>query len=214
MGNRKFFSLQYKVLLFSLVIIIIPISILGIISFVKSSQILEQKISQSNLNTVKQIGNNIEFIVQSIGDTSLYLIQNEDVRGYLKLSGSESPDHISGKEIKITTDMLQLMTPKIFINSIYIKGFNNFVLNTAGTENVISETTMNNVLKLNGDGLWYLDRVINYNKKLINVYSMAKVINDVDDITKKLGILKINIDESAFYNIYKIRSLEKAMIFS
>lgn len=173
MSKSRFFSLQYKVLIFSFVIIIIPITILGMISFVKSSQILEQKISQSNLNTVKQIGNNIEFIVQNIRDTSLYLIQNEDVREYLKLHGNESPDHISGKEIKITTDLLQLMSPKIFINSIYIKGFNGYVLNTAGTKNIINEATIDNALKLKGGCMWYLDKVTNYNDKPVNVYSMA-----------------------------------------
>lgn len=109
----------------------------------------------------------------------------------------------SGKETKITTDLMQLILPKVFINSIYIKGFNNHVLNTASTKNIIGEDTVNKALQLRGGCMWYLDKVINYNDKPTNVFSMVRVINDIDNIANKLAILKINIDENAFYNIYK-----------
>ncbi len=209
MRKKRFFSLQYKVLLFSFVIIIIPITILGIISFEKSSQILQQKIGISNMNTVKQIGNNIEFVVRNIQDTSAYLIQNEDVREFMKLRGDEPAEVISRKKIKIETDLMQLMTSKIFINSIYIKGFNNFELNTAGTKNEIDENILKEALHLRGGSMWYLDRVINYNNRPTDVFSMVRIINDIANITNKLAILKININENAFSNIYKDKIIGK-----
>jgi two-component system sensor histidine kinase YesM len=209
MSKKRFFSLQYKVLLFSFVIIIIPITVLGIISFVKSSQILQQKIAISNMNTVKQIGNNIEFVVKNIGDTSLYLIQNEDVRDFLKLRPDEPTDNISKKKIKIETDLMQLLASKSFVNSIYIKGFNNYELNTAGTRNEIDEATIDKVSSLRGKPMWYINTVLNYNDKTSNVFSMIRIINDVANVSNKLAILKINMGENAFFNIYKDKIIGK-----
>lgn len=209
MRRKRFFSLQYKVLLFSFVIIIIPISILGIISFVRSSQILQQKIAISNMNTVKQIGNNIEFIVQNVGDTSLYLIQNEDVRDFFKLKRDEPVDVITKKKIKIETDIMQLLASKSFVSSIYIKGFNNYELNTAGTQNEIDQTTIDKVSNLRGRSMWYLNKVTNYNNKATNVFSMIRIINDVANVSNKLAVLKINIEENAFFNIYKDKIIGK-----
>ncbi|AEY64631.1 sensor histidine kinase [Clostridium sp. BNL1100] len=209
MGKKRFFSLQYKVLLFSFIIIIIPITVLGIISFVKSSQILQQKLAISNMNTVKQIGNNIEFIVENIGDTSLYLIQNEDVREFLKLRSDEPTEIITKKKIKIETDLMQLLASKSFVNSIYIKGFNNFELNTAGTRNEIDSTTIDKVSGLRGKSMWYINKVVNYNDKSTNVFSMIRIINDVANVSSKLAILKINIEENAFFNIYKDKIIGK-----
>ncbi len=209
MRDKRFFSLQYKVLLFSSVIIIIPVIVLGIISFVKSSQILQEKVALSNMNTVKQIGNNIEFIVKNIGDTSLYLIQNEDVRDFLKLKGTESTEVISKKKIKIETDLMQLMASKSFVDSIYIKGFNNFELNTTGTMNVIEDETIEKASGLRGGTMWYLNKVINYNNKSTSVFSMVRIVNDIADVSNRLAILKINIGNNAFYNIYKDKILGK-----
>ncbi len=209
MGKKRFFSLQYKVLLFSFIIIIIPITILGIISFVKSSNILQQKIAISNMNTVKQIGNNIEFIVENIGDTSLYLIQNEDVREFLKLRSDEQSEIITKKKIKIETDLMQLLASKSFVNSIYIKGFNNFELNTAGTRNEIDSATIDKVSTLRGKSMWYINKVINYNDKTTNVFSMIRTVNDVANVSNKLAILKINLDENAFFDIYKDKIIGK-----
>lgn len=209
MAEKRFFSLQHKVLLFSCVIIIIPVIVLGIISFVKSSQILQEKVAISNVNTVKQIGNNIEYIVKNIGDTSLYLIQNEDVREFLKLRGNEPADVISKKKIKIETDLMQLMASKSFVDSIYIKGFNNFELNTTGTMNIIDANTIEKASGLRGGTMWYLNKVINYNNKSADVFSMVRIINDIADVSNKLAVLKINIGNNAFYNIYKDKILGK-----
>jgi len=72
----------YKILIFSLIIIIIPIPTIEVFSYRQSSKIVQQKVSISNLNTVKQVGERIEFIFQDAHDLSLFLIQNEEVRSF------------------------------------------------------------------------------------------------------------------------------------
>ncbi|MFO7161383.1 MAG: sensor histidine kinase, partial [[Clostridium] cellulosi] len=173
MRKKRFFPLQIKILLLSLFVVIIPITTFGIISFNQTSQIMQQKISLSNMNTVEQIGNNIEFIVQNVHDISLYLIQNENVRTYFHLQGNESIDTIYHNKLKIESDLQQLISPKIFIDSIYIKGVNNLELNTADHRNELSPNTVSRSAELYGKPIWYLDTVYDYKNRPIKVLSMV-----------------------------------------
>ncbi|MEG6572894.1 sensor histidine kinase [[Clostridium] cellulosi] len=201
--KKRFFPLQIKILLLSLFVVIIPITTFGIISFNQTSQIMQQKISLSNMNTVEQIGNNIEFIVQNVHDISLYLIQNENVRTYFHLQGNESIDTIYHNKLKIESDLQQLISPKIFIDSIYIKGVNNLELNTADHRNELSPNTVSRSAELYGKPIWYLDTVYDYKNRPIKVFSMVRSIYDTSNITRKLAVMKINVNADAFYNIYK-----------
>lgn len=201
--KKRFFPLQVKILLLSLFVVIIPITTLGIISFNQTSQIMQQKISLSNMNTVEQIGNNIEFIMQNVRDISLYLIQNENVRTYFYLQGNESPDTIYQKKLKIENDLQQLISPKISIDSIYIKGVNNLELNTKDHRNELSPQTIRQSAELHGSPIWYLDTVYDYKNRPIKVLSMVRSIFDTSNITRKLAVMKININADAFYEIYK-----------
>lgn len=203
MKREKFFPLQFKILLFSLIVIIIPITTMGIISFEKSSAVLQEKISLSNMNTVEQIGSNIEFIVQNVQDISMYLIQNVDLRNYLNLNENESNAVVIKDRLKIENGLLELISPKVFINSIYIKGFNNLEINTNNATNYISQENMEKSLSLLGGPMWYLDDVYDYNRRPTHVYSMVRSIYDINNITRKMAVMKINVDENAFYNIYK-----------
>lgn len=203
MRKKRFFPLQIKILLLSLFVVIIPITTFGIISFNQTSQIMQQKISLSNMNTVEQIGNNIEFIVQNVHDISLYLIQNENVRTYFHLQGNESIDTIYHNKLKIESDLQQLISPKIFIDSIYIKGVNNLELNTADHRNELSPNTVSRSAELYGKPIWYLDTVYDYKNRPIKVLSMVRSIYDTSNITRKLAVMKINVNADAFYNIYK-----------
>lgn len=201
--KKRFFPLQIKILLLSLFVVIIPITTLGIISLNQTSQIMQQKISLSNMNTVEQIGDNIEFIVQNVHDISLYLIQNENVRTYFNLRENESLDTIYHNKLKIENDLEQLISPKIFIDSIYIKGVNNLELNTEDHRNDLGSETVRRSAELYGKPFWYLDTVYDYKNRPIKVLSMVRSIYDTSNITRKLAVMKINVNADAFYNIYK-----------
>ena len=203
MKKKRFFPLQIKILLLSLFVVIIPITTLGIISLNQTSQIMQQKISLSNMNTVEQIGDNIEFIVQNVHDISLYLIQNENVRTYFNLRENESLDTIYHNKLKIENDLEQLISPKIFIDSIYIKGVNNLELNTEDHRNDLGSETVRRSAELYGKPFWYLDTVYDYKNRPIKVLSMVRSIYDTSNITRKLAVMKINVNADAFYNIYK-----------
>lgn len=88
--KRCFFSLKYEVLVFSIALMVVPLLVLGVLAYVKSSEIIMQKVGISNSHTVNQVGKNIEMITNDIHKISLYIIQNHDLREYLKLDGTNS----------------------------------------------------------------------------------------------------------------------------
>ena len=207
--KNRFFSLQYKILIFSFIVIIIPILIIGIFSFIQSSKIIQQKVSISNLNTVTQIGERIEFIFQDTHDMSLFLIQNEDVRSFFKLENNNEEGNISAKKMNLERSLLYLISSKAYINSIYFKGFNGISMDTKNASNPIDEEAERQIINLKGGYVWDIGKIINYDGSSTNVFSMIRVINDIYEITNNLAIMKINISEDSLSRIYSSEFSDK-----
>ena len=201
--QKKFFSLQYKVFLFSLILIAIPLLIVGTVSYIKSAEIIQKKVSQSNLNTVRQIAANIELILQDVHNTSLHLFQNDQIRTFLKLSENAPYKEIQKYNIKAQESLMYLLCSKKYIHSIYIKGFNGITIDTKGILYQIDKHIEKKILELKGGYLWITDKLVNSNYTTTDVFSLKRVINDIDNITARLATLSINIDEKQISNIYK-----------
>ena len=198
--KRKFFSLQYKILLFSFFLILVPILTLGIFSYKESLEIVQQKVSVSNLNTVKQVGERIEFIFQDAHDMSLFLIQSDDVREFFKLEKGNS--EIDTKTIKLNNYLIYLLSSKPYIYSIYFKGFNGLSMDTKSASNPIDGDMENEIIALRGGFIWNIGEIINFDGTSTNVFSMIRVVNDMNNTPNKLAIMKININEKELANIY------------
>jgi two-component system sensor histidine kinase YesM len=201
--QSKFISLQYKVLFYSIILIIIPLVSVGAISYVKSSQIIQHKVSISNLHTVSQVGNNIEYILQDIHDISLYIIQNDEIRDFLKLSNESDEKTIREKKITLDRTLMYLVSSKKYINSIYIKGFNGVTLDTKGIVNQLDSETVEKIHELKGAYIWIYNKITGYDNVTIDAISLVRILRDINNINSNLGILKINIDEKAIADIYR-----------
>ncbi|MCX7709849.1 MAG: sensor histidine kinase [Clostridia bacterium] len=209
MFKNSFFSLKNKVLIFSIALMIIPLVSLGIIAYTKSSEIIKQKVSLSNYYTVSQIGNNIELITRDIRDTSLYLIQDKDVRDFLKMSGSEPGDVIGMQKERVSETLKQLMISKPLIYSTYLKSYQGMSIDEKGVNNKIDKETEKRVLDLKGGYIWTYNTIIDYYNKPIQVFSLIRAFNDINNITNKLGILKIDLRMDAIYNSFKNNTIGK-----
>lgn len=197
----RFFSLQYKILIFSLILILIPLLTVGIISYIKSSEIITKKVSASNLNTVRQIGSNIEFVIQDVHDSSLYLLQNNEIRNFMSSSSDKVPD--DAQKNRIYQSLMYLLASKKYVHSIYIQGFNGVTIDTRSAFNQIDDATIKKASELKGRYIWTTGELTNYDYTKTNVFSLIRVMNDVNNITHSFAVLKINISENAITNIYK-----------
>lgn len=205
--KKKFFSLQYKILLFSFFLILVPILTLGIFSYKESLEIVQQKVSVSNLNTVKQVGERIEFIFQDAHDMSLFLIQSNDVREFFKLEKGNS--EIDTKTIKLNNYLIYLLSSKPYIYSIYFKGFNGLSMDTKSASNPMDSEIENEIIALKGGFIWNIGKIINFDGSSTNVFSMIRVVNDMNNTPNKLAIMKININEKELANIYSDDTMGK-----
>jgi two-component system sensor histidine kinase YesM len=205
---KRFFSIQRKVLLFTLLIVILPILILGLTSYLKSSELIQQKVSISNLNTVGQIGSNIEFILKDTYDLSLFFIQDPGIRGLLLAKGSETEDEIEKKKIVANSTLAYFLGAKPYIHSINVVGFNNFTISTSSGID-FNPTDSEQLFKLKGKRTWNIQSVLNKDKSAVTVFSLDRVINDINNVNNKLGILRINISADAISDIYRNKNLTK-----
>lgn len=203
MVRRKFFSLQYKLMFALLGILLLLMFIFGTFSYLQSSQTLKEKVSLSNLYTVSQIGRNIEFIVQDVHATSLYMIQDANIRHYLKEIGQMSESAREEETQKMIESLMVLLGSKPFIQSIYFQTATGIAIDTSGTKQQIDSAMTERVSDLRGRFIWYGNRILDYSDKTINVLSMARDYNDINDTKQKMALLQINVNEDYIANLYR-----------
>lgn len=76
------FSLRRKLSAIILVSILIPLLLLGLFSFTVSSKVTEEKTKQSGIDTLKQMSDNLDFIIQDVENMSLFLIGQNDIQQF------------------------------------------------------------------------------------------------------------------------------------
>lgn len=186
-----------------------PILTLGIFSYNESSKIVQQKVSISNLNTVRQVGERIEFIFQDIHDSSLFLIQNDHVREFFILENEKDNVSIKSRIIQLNKELMYLISSKPYIYSIYFKGFNGVSTDTKNASNLIDAEKEAEIIQLKGGYVWNIGEVINYDGTSTNVFSLIRVINDMYNLPNRLALLKININEEELTKIYSTKIMGK-----
>ncbi|WP_200859479.1 sensor histidine kinase [Ruminiclostridium cellobioparum] len=204
--NKHFFSLQYKFMTISVFIVIIPLLIVGGLSYIKSTSIIKERVSQSNFNTVKQIANNINFVFTDLQNSSVYLWQNKEFMGYLKLPENEVLNS-ENKLLSAQNSVNNFIVFKSNIYSIYVKGFNGLVFDSASAENTITGKQEGQLYALRGESMLISDMVKNYDNSRTAVISLLRLLKDLDDLSSNLAIIKLNISEEEISKIYQSKML-------
>lgn len=217
----KLFSLQYKIIIFSFLIAIIPITIVGSFSYIKSSAVIKEKVSLSNFNTVKQVAENINLNINNMKKSFLYLSQNEVLVNVLMRS--EEDIKISLNNCLYAQNALNnfiIFTPDIY--SIYIDGFNTLCYDTASAENNIDSSLKKRLVNNRGETILILDSLTNYDNSVIKVISFLKVLYDINNISKKLALnrgeeitnVKNVVENLNYYILIQIKRYENMIIFN
>lgn len=200
MRFSKFFSLQNKFIFISAINIIIPLILVVGLSYTKSIDLVQQQVSQSNLQTVEQVADNINMMFQDMKNSSVYLLQNEEFMNYLRLPEQEiknDPGHLLATQ-KFINNYLAFNTN---IHSIYLEAQNGIVFDSTSAENTISLQIRQQLEQLRGDGILMPDVITNYNGTQTRVFSYTKIIKDTHDLSVNLAVLKINLPESSVKNV-------------
>lgn len=194
---KRMFSLRYKILIFSLLMALVPILIVGSFSYTRSTNIVREQASRLNMETLKQTAYNIEFIVNDVRSISLNLISNNRLIDYLKYSERDAFQNNPSVQNLLGDYTLT----KNYIFSIYIQNLYGRGYDTRGAVHVIDEARLAELRNLEGKGIWALSTVKVGNKDL-NVLSFYRAIRDVNNIHQVRGYMQINLSLSQIRRLY------------
>lgn len=191
--SKKMFSLSYKVFLMAVLISLLPMMIVGMMLYSRSSDIVKKNESATKMNTLAHIGTNVETIVQYVDDLSVLLIQDDIVKEWLQ-STETAEDDSSLERLALERRLSLCVGNKHYISSISIEnleGKTAFV--GTGRKTQLRNDARKSADEQKGSLIWVTDfeewQSLNQNQKTI---SMVRSINDMNTL-KKIATMRIEI---------------------
>lgn len=124
-------NIRSELMLYTTSVIVIIIAIVGAISYNWTKEIIEIRVSESTVETLKQIDKNLYSMVGDAQDLSLFIISNRNIRNYLKLNKNESTK-INNTLPYLNEDLANLANSKSYISAINIYVDNGLSFETSG----------------------------------------------------------------------------------
>jgi Predicted signal transduction protein with a C-terminal ATPase domain len=188
-------------MLISLCIALIPLLLVGGFAYYQSTRIIERQVSQSNLNTVQQIADNVDGIFTSLDTFTMDLWRDDKLMNCLKLSR----DEVRNSPVYTLNAQNAVNEQAVFdtdISSVYIMGYNGLVFDTASSDNTVSGALKQRLTELRGGGLLMPDTVICFDGSPLKVISFLRVLKDDQDLARVLAIIKVNMPEEVISGVY------------
>jgi two-component system sensor histidine kinase YesM len=196
--------LKSEMTLSFIIVAIVIITSVELISFWWIKDMIETKVSETTVETLKQIDKNMNSIYGNSEDISKYTIANREVRRFLKLEEAEF-DQATGLLIRINEEYANLTNSKSFIAAINFFGKNNLKFESAGSSYVM-DVNEAPVIEVPEDGSYILTPTYRrYYGTLGEQYIMSfyRQIKDINNFQNQLGTLRIDISENVVNSIYK-----------
>ncbi len=196
---RKFRS---ELMLYFIVLFVILLSLVGWILYSWTKVSTEKMVSDSTVETLKQIDKNMHSILGYVQDVSLFIIANHDVRTFLKLT--DSPSEILMQRMY---ENISNLTGSAHFISINIYGDNGLKLETEGPSQDLSGGMIVNYEKRIPKSGYFLITPT-YHRSFQSagnqyVISYYRQINDINNFTRRLGLLRIDINENTINQLYR-----------
>ncbi|MDP4091325.1 MAG: sensor histidine kinase [Bacillota bacterium] len=199
-------SLKYELTLYITLVIVIILTAVGSISYRSNKRAVELRVSESTVENMKQIDKNFDYILGDIKDISLFVVSNNNIRNYTKLQKDET-DKISDTLLKLNEEFANLTNSKTYISAINVYGENGLNFETAGPSINLGGVNMSDYEKmLPKDGSFVITPTYKrYYPPMGSQYviSFYRQINDINNFARKLGILRIDLNENEISKIYK-----------
>ncbi|MGO4500123.1 sensor histidine kinase [Paenibacillus sp. 2RAB27] len=186
-------SLNRKLSLLILFAVVLPLLTMGTVSYRIATSVTEDKAKQAGMNTLKQMTDKLDFVIQDVENMSIFLIGQRDVQSYL---GKEESDINLYSQLVGT--LWNLSYSKKYIANITIipKNSNPALFTTTITNSGLApllqqyETTNKSAPKW-----WSPLYDIQTSDGLRKVISLVRPIRDFS-LFKTLGTLSFSLDQS------------------
>lgn len=204
--------LKFEMTLSFLLIVIIIITTAELINFWWIKDVIETRVSETTVETLKQIDKNMDSLFGNVEDISKYTLSNNEVRSLLKLTDRNSQE-ATELLIKLNEEYANLTNSKSFIAAINIYGKNKLKFESAGA------STTNDKKFVKGEELLGTSERLyavspTYKRSYYTlgdqyIISVYRQIKDINNLNRLLGFIRIDISEKIINEIYKEASVGK-----
>lgn len=199
-------KLSFKIPLIYFIVILITFVLSYTVLTKISSDSAQQKINQVSLQTITSIQTNVNFMIENVDNYSKMIFSDNNLQNLLRQGDVYSNLQA---QAKVSQYLYNLIQAEPVIDSVYIFD------NSGNSFSVGSQTPPTFSKKNVKEASWYKEAVSNNGKYILrlngsgafspnskeNFVSFIRLIRDIDN-TSTLGIMVINIPESAFVQSY------------
>lgn len=201
----KNLKLQAKLIILFLILTIIPFSVLGFLSYSKSSRVITSEVLGNSNQIVKQISDKIDYNMKELDKNTLLFVWNDRIQSILSSHFSqETLQKRKSNQMELESAMQTFLNTRLEIESVYIYRYDgdeyyidNSIYNQEVRKRIImkrSELT-SEAEKFNGKNDWI---TLNLDKELL---TGTRIIYDTINLNE-LGLLVINIQEKYVRDLY------------
>ncbi|MFY0758776.1 sensor histidine kinase [Metabacillus dongyingensis] len=197
----KDLSLKVKSILIFSIVVILPSATLGTLILVETNKVLKEQALDYTERKLETIDDNLTATIQDVEDISTYMIFSDEFRRYMTYSletiGNDGKQELE-EDLK-GFFVFHLMS-KNYINSITLEGINGDSLYMGEPIDANEKEWEKIAEKAAGKIQWTNSYSIDSHwSGEVDVISMFRVINDLNDINRKIGLVKIRLNEQALY---------------
>lgn len=190
--KKLFGSLQKTIFVGILVLIILPTTILGVISYSQYRRIITENARTMNLSNISQVASNIEGILKNIRNASLSFYQNEMVRDYLL---AVEQKEVEDAWYSLNQYVLNQISYEEYIYAVDFVRMDGQRYSSSSITEGLDGTTREQLLEKKGAAVFCTDiHVAAYGgPKSDELYGYARCIHDINDIGRPIGFQQIYI---------------------
>lgn len=195
---------QRLVISFGLVIVA-PLTIVGVVSYVQTSRIIEEEVSKSTFQTIKQTGSNIEYFLDNVRQALDAVYVNTEVQRIIQQNS------VGFEQAMVNYQTLSniLTNNKYYDTAIstkmYLAGYEDYRIfydgTTVYTDSLIQDTQWYKDTMSNTTGVyWMTTHIPREENSSTPVVSAVRILRRFDN-NKYAGIVVLNIREAHIRNI-------------
>lgn len=206
------FKLRYKIIALSLLMLIIPSLVLGILTLYVANSYSESNLKNLELMTTNKVASTMDYLFDEIDNLSLFLLANESLVSFMKNYSINESDSYSLDKRNVYNTFTYLMNTSKFADSIEIydiKG--NVLLYSRSHYQPLSKSEMADTIGLKGkyNTIMTLDNTSNS----VNQISLLRLMRNPNQLEQSLGFIKINVKMSALNSIINDDDQNKSNYF-
>ena len=181
--------------------------VVGAVSYMATRAIIERQVSEAAVVGLTQTDRSLQAIIGGAADLSLFLISNRNVRQLLSSSSKPNEGPSPDLLLNLNEDLVNLAGSKAAILSINVYGENGLNYETAGPSLVAPGQSGGDWSdSVPRDGTAILIPTYRRDYQTLGsreVLSFCRRLNDVNHLTRSLGLIRIDIAEAAVASLYK-----------